>query len=575
MPNPRGYTNREEIPSFYNIVGPFQIGDLCREGTSTYRATVNSPDRDYAEWRTMSVDEIEEALRPEGPLLPRPSTRPPFIYGRAYRRGDIVQFEGHDYRNIAMHADGWCRSNITRQACWRRLPDDLSQWQPDIQYAHRVRVTHNGAYWYQNDRYEMCLGHEPSQLTSCWHFIADEPVTAPEFDANRTGHFVLGENLHPEGVLTDTYVIIAQDGARTTYTRRNDETTAQFYDRVHATNFVLGLYLNGDIPADYPYTTEDQVVPGRPSQGLFADPEPQPVEHPDAEPVFEPVVEEHVILPFGKQCPCDGCKLSAGQPASLLPGSFVDYNYEPAVWSLHKVENDPDDWYLGVELETDNVKGIVNSQTAIGMARPADLWIAKRDGSVSGPEFVSDPCTLAYWRTQYDNLEEMMGMLLHAGFRGHDGAKAGLHTNISRTAFTDKKHLYRFLTLSHHDPAWTLTMSQRNRHHASSMANMTALSTKEGRQQTVSTNRNIGGRHVSINFGNANRIEFRLPRGTLRIDRFFKTIEWVHAMVQYTREAPLFRSTPKEFTKWVQQHAAEYPYLWAFMREKLGVGGLV
>jgi hypothetical protein len=52
-----------------------------------------------------------------------------------------------------------------------------------------------------------------------------------------------------------------------------------------------------------------------------------------------------------------------------------------------------------------------------------------------------------------------------------------------------------------------------------------------------------------VNLGNAGRVEFRAPRGTLRLDRFMAKLEWVAAMVEYTRDATR-RPVPGAFTQW-------------------------
>jgi hypothetical protein len=73
-------------------------------------------------------------------------------------------------------------------------------------------------------------------------------------------------------------------------------------------------------------------------------------------------------------------------------------------------------------------------------------------------------------------------------------------------------------------------------------------------------------RYCVLNASNEGRIEFRLPRGTLRIDRFYAKLEWTAAMVEYTRDSG-HRIQVSAFMRWVAE-SDEYPELMSFMREK-------
>jgi hypothetical protein len=77
---------------------------------------------------------------------------------------------------------------------------------------------------------------------------------------------------------------------------------------------------------------------------------------------------------------------------------------------------------------------------------------------------------------------------------------------------------------------------------------------------------NIPGQYFAD--GPEGRVEFRLPRGTLRVDRFFKNLQWTVAMVEYTRTAEVLESRPKAFMDWTVTKGREYPDLVAFLMER-------
>ena len=286
-------------------------------------------------------------------------------------------------------------------------------------------------------------------------------------------------------------------------------------------------------------------------------------------------------------CRCETCKLSRFESSAIRGAVVHQYSYRPRTWRLNKVSNDPFDYFMGVELECDDyftdsngsrVHSRFTNEQAADMRRPKNLWMAKRDGSVTGPEFVSHPATLTYWAKQETGLRSMFRMLVHAGFRSHDNDHAGMHINISKNAFIDSTHLYRFLTLIHGNVDWSLKMSQRTASSAEQWASITYL-TDETRRQTeveriMPEHQSYWNRPTSSNRYQAvncppdgQRFEFRLPRGTFRFDRFMKNLEWTAAMIEYSRNFSLLDMTSTRFMKWVvETQTALYPNLVKYIR---------
>lgn len=216
-------------------------------------------------------------------------------------------------------------------------------------------------------------------------------------------------------------------------------------------------------------------------------------------------------------------------------------------------------------------EGDMTGEEAVSMASPRGLWHAKHDGSVSGPEFASQPATLAYWHAAKPHLSEMFRSLLHGGIRSHDGDTCGLHVNIGNDAFADASHLERFAALVCANPRWSVRMAQRTHESMRHWARFDALSTNERRARWAHDVFSWGfasqDRYTVLNASNSGRIEFRLPRGTLRVDRFYAKLEWTAAMVEFTRDAA---NVPQvsAFVHWCEQRPDEYPALLAFVRER-------
>jgi hypothetical protein len=345
-------------------------------------------------------------------------------------------------------------------------------------------------------------------------------------------------------------------------------------------------------------------------------------------------IEEAYIVRPGDVCDCESHKYIADPygGSNLKRGRIHNYTYKPRPWKMKTVRDDPFDYFLGVELETDNyvargmdrygrfldtTRSQISNHVAVDMRRPKNLWFAKSDASVSGPEFVSQPATYAFWEKNKAGIGEMFKMLLHAGFRSYDNDKAGMHINISNNAFDDDKHLYRFLTLVHFSPVWARRMAQRTQESMDHWAKVDlgdqfsdwSGNRKDVRRQLAKwakmdwnepvwseprryvsahyddagvwhpstwtggvlnpnyTERPNVGRYTALNVMK-DRTEFRLPRGTLRLDRFFKNLQWTVSMIEFTRIAGVLDARPAAYMDYAAAHATEYPDLAAFLRER-------
>jgi hypothetical protein len=153
--------------------------------------------------------------------------------------------------------------------------------------------------------------------------------------------------------------------------------------------------------------------------------------------------------------------------------------------------------------------------------------------------------------------------------------------NIGIDAFTpvgsfrpDAGHLERFATLVTFNQRWSVRMAQRT-HESARWARFERFATQEQRRDWAANIARFGycsQSHTDVlNASHEGRVEFRLPRGTLRIDRFYAKLEWAAAMVEYSRNAENVMR-PSEFMRWVAANETEYPALLGMMRERFNAG---
>lgn len=278
-------------------------------------------------------------------------------------------------------------------------------------------------------------------------------------------------------------------------------------------------------------------------------------------------------------CPCDAC-VAKRDRYGVKRKDIKHHGFKPSGgFEFRRAGvNDTARYYLGVELETDShiaeghVVSPIGATAVAAMARPEGFWEPTTDGSISGIEFVSHPATMTWWRSQETELREMLRALIHAGYRSHDNGSCGMHVSISRSAFDDEDHFYRFMTLVHFDAEFSVAVSQRKGADQNNWCKIAPNKKVSSRRETAKQmyrNRFYADRYVAMNAPEGeSRYEFRMPRGTLRFSRFMKNLEWLVSMVEFTRTAKLRDCKATKYIEFVKVNKKEYPNLVQFLWEK-------
>ena len=254
-------------------------------------------------------------------------------------------------------------------------------------------------------------------------------------------------------------------------------------------------------------------------------------------------------------------------------------------------------FYMGVELEVGRKR---NTPSDICLKVLSDLnkgWtlgqkysfgILKRDGSlpIHGFEIVSAPATLEYHKTAWDVFFDNSAKYL----RSYTLSQCGMHVHVSKQTFRDNGkgseknpagHVGRFLNFYNRkdNRAFITLIAGRS---ANSYTSYHPKKVTDRLGQSI-TPTNVD-RHQSINLKNEHTIEVRIFKGNVNKEGFMKNIEFVHASVEFTRQAGiglghddlLYKAEKGKqgledcqglskgaFLKWVQQPAqiSTYPTL--------------
>lgn len=222
---------------------------------------------------------------------------------------------------------------------------------------------------------------------------------------------------------------------------------------------------------------------------------------------------------------CTDCYHSAQDNSQLIHNYY--YKPEPVFYGTGNR-------YFGVELEID--RGGESDRAArkllsIANAEEERLY-CKHDGSLdNGFELVSHPLTLQY-HLEVMPWKELLREAVSLGYCSHKGGTCGLHVHISRSAFGEtveeqESVIARILYFVEKNWDELLKFSRRT---PSQLERWASRYGYKDRPKDIldHAKKGYGGRYASVNLENRATIEFRIFRGTLKLNTFIATLQLVN-----------------------------------------------
>ena len=209
--------------------------------------------------------------------------------------------------------------------------------------------------------------------------------------------------------------------------------------------------------------------------------------------------------------------------------SINDYSYKP-----DPIFYGSDTLFMGVEIELDE-GGESDNQARklleIANAESERIY-CKHDGSLNdGFEVVSHPMTLEYhlksmpWHAVLEKARQL-------DYRSHQAKTCGLHIHVNRTAFGDniaeqEEVIARILYFFEKHWEELLKFSRRTHRQMEQWANRYGYKDSPLEILDHAKKGFRGFRYTAVNLTNANTIEFRLFRGTLRYNSFIAALQLI------------------------------------------------
>ena len=235
---------------------------------------------------------------------------------------------------------------------------------------------------------------------------------------------------------------------------------------------------------------------------------------------------------------CEDCLDASGQG-----GAIHRYNYVPEF----KFYGDPKDAYLGVELEVDH--GDDAEDLALAVSEDEHLY-CMHDGSLDeGVEIASMPMTLDE-HVSSDVWQLVRTESLARRFKSHDTRTCGLHVHVNRSFFGESSRArcaayYKLMRLVQRFEEPIKLFSRR---HSDRYASFAGRCWKNEEGSIFNKGERIDyyyrdEKYMALNFTHSETIEFRVFKGTLRVETILATLAFVDGMA---------RAAKKRGERWIE-----------------------
>ncbi|MBQ8301133.1 MAG: zinc-binding protein [Clostridia bacterium] len=206
-----------------------------------------------------------------------------------------------------------------------------------------------------------------------------------------------------------------------------------------------------------------------------------------------------------------------------------DYYYKPEPIFFGNARR-----YYGIELEIDEggeCEGCANKILSIANSNGEHLY-AKHDGSLNdGFELVSHPMTFKYHKNEMP-WQDIMNKSIELGYLSHQARTCGLHVHINRRglgATYEQQEETIAKIVFFYEKFWSeiLRFSRRTEAQANRWARRYGGGLINPKETLKHAKGSCLGRYVAVNLENANTVEMRIFRGTLKYSTFIATLQMV------------------------------------------------
>ena len=227
---------------------------------------------------------------------------------------------------------------------------------------------------------------------------------------------------------------------------------------------------------------------------------------------------------------CDEYNLNGCDCSSANEDGIYEYDYKPD--PIFHASRPNEKVFFGFELEVESVNSDLSDGVDIVRRYTNEgLVYLKQDGSINyGFEIVTHPMTHEWAMQSFP--WQMIEDLRKQGFRSWDTDTCGLHVHVSRRAFEDRAHLWKWTYLINKNATRCIELAGRN----SSYAEFNSV---KATSDIVLQKERADRKYSAINMLPRNTIEVRIFKGSLRIPRVKTALDFMQSSVEFTNKMTL------------------------------------
>lgn len=216
------------------------------------------------------------------------------------------------------------------------------------------------------------------------------------------------------------------------------------------------------------------------------------------------------------------------------------WNYKPEAVFFRLLDEVPEAYY-GCEIEIDGRGSMYSSnRNTAGQAFDEIVYDNKHvtynkdDGSLRnyGFEVVTHPMSLKFVMHNREKFKKAFDTAIAEGYRAHQTDTCGLHVHVSRDAFTDEKSRNNFVFLFEKFYEQVLKFSRRTPENFERWANRYGIYNSDDTNKSFADKLQYAYRdkYRIVNVSHRRTLEVRAFRGTLNVDTFIATVQFMEVM---------------------------------------------
>ena len=231
--------------------------------------------------------------------------------------------------------------------------------------------------------------------------------------------------------------------------------------------------------------------------------------------------------------------------------------------------------YYGIELEVGSTEYGVNWRSMLRdynsiVHLASDCSIYNNSDIHSEVELVANPATYNWFIDNRNIWSNLLKVLRKNGVWSYKAKSCGIHIHMSKNVFTTL-HLYKFLKMIYSHSDFTYFVSQRGTEgELERWANINNESSDETIRRKANKKHSYE-KYTAVNLIHPDTVEVRIFRGTLNESSFYKNIEYLQALFEFTKSNKHENLTVENYIKYVSIYKDRFSglYNWLEKRGKL------